>query len=407
MNVLIRNESDFICMLQSNPIERNPMPEITSQFQTVRSKTEHLCRLFSSDDHMLQADVFVSPPKWHLAHTSWFFEEMILKQYAQGYIEFNPVFTKLFNSYYETVGKRISRDKRHLISRPDLAEVHAYRQYVDAAVCQLIKESSNKTVKTLVELGLQHEQQHQELLVTDLKYSLFQNPILPEVTNQINLVAHENTALDWLKVEAGMHDIGHRTTDFCFDNELNPHRVFLEAFEVCSGLVTNGEYKEFIADGGYQNFRFWHDEGWAWVKENQLNAPLYWHETDGNWSQYTFDGPKPVEDAHVLAHISFFEAAAFAQWKGLRLLTEFEWEAASALFDWGQRWEWTNSAYLPYPGFKTSDDAVGEYNGKFMSNQMVLRGASAATAEGHSRKTYRNFFPTDARWQCTGIRLAK
>ncbi len=383
------------------------MTQLSERFRTIRNKTEGMCSLFSSDDHMLQADVFVSPPKWHLAHTTWFFEEMILKQYNSNYQVFDPTFPLLFNSYYETVGKRIARDRRHLISRPSLTEVHAYRSHVNQAIVALLNGGVSQEVETLIELGLQHEQQHQELLVTDLKYSLFQSPILPKVTHQIDLVQQQNTSSEWIAINEGMYEIGHEGDAFCFDNERNAHRVFLEPFEVCSGLVTNGEFKAFIADGGYQNFRFWHDEGWTWVKQNDLKHPLYWFEVDQQWFQYTYAGPKAINDNDVLAHISFFEAAAFAQWKGMRLLTEFEWEVASDRFDWGHRWEWTNSAYLPYPGFKTSDDAVGEYNGKFMSNQMVLRGASAATSEGHSRKTYRNFFPTDARWQCTGIRLAK
>lgn len=394
-------------MLQTNPIERNLMSEIISRFQKVRSQTEYLCSLFSPDDHMLQADVFVSPPKWHLAHTTWFFEEMILKPNLKGYKEFDAKFPKLFNSYYETIGKRIARDKRHLISRPSLEEVRAYRKYVNDAMIAFIERRVNAKISDLIELGLQHEQQHQELLVTDLKYSLFQNPTYPKVTNEINLIQHQNETNDWIKFDAGIAEVGYKGEDFCFDNELNAHRVFLEAFEIRSGLVTNGEYKEFIEDGGYQKFQFWHDEGWAWVKQNKLSHPLYWVKEDNLWKQYSYNGLQLIEDHDILAHISFFEAAAFAQWKGLRLPTEFEWEVASNAFQWGHRWEWTNSAYLAYPGFKTSEGAVGEYNGKFMINQMVLRGASAATAEGHSRNTYRNFFPTDARWQCTGIRLAK
>lgn len=383
------------------------MHDLHSRFNRIRTKTEALCNLFSADDHMLQADVFVSPPKWHLAHTTWFFEEMILKVSNSNYSEFDPQFPLLFNSYYETIGKRIARDKRHLISRPSLQEVHAYRSYVNKAMLDFISEGIWEEVAALIELGLQHEQQHQELLVTDLKYSLFQSPILPKVTDQIDLVRQSSVSDDWLKIEEGIYTVGYQGSGFCFDNELNAHRVFLEPFEVRSGLVTNEEFLEFVRDGGYKNFRHWHDEGWAWLKSNKLEHPLYWQENDGTWNQYTFSGLQALNPNDSVAHISFFEAAAFAQWKGMRLLTEFEWEVASDQFEWGTRWEWTNSAYLPYPGFKTNEGAVGEYNGKFMSNQMVLRGSSMATAQGHSRKSYRNFFPTDARWQCTGIRLAK
>ena len=383
------------------------MTELTSRFSSIRKRTEALCALFSPDDHMLQAAVFVSPPKWHLAHTTWFFEEMILKPKVATYQEFDPKFPLLFNSYYETIGKRIARDKRHLISRPSLEEVKNYREHVNKAICELVTHSVDDDTGHLIELGLQHEQQHQELLVTDLKYSLYQNPTYPAITSEIDLTGQKNVASGWIEMEEGIYPIGFSGEGFCFDNELGQHRVFLEKFEVRSDLVTNGEFKAFIAAGGYENFRFWHEEGWAWVKHNHVNKPLYWIEKDGEWYQYTYNGLQQVQDDQILAHISFFEAAAFATWKGLRLLTEFEWEAASKNLNWGQRWEWTNSAYLPYPGFVISDGAVGEYNGKFMINQMVLRGASMATADGHSRNTYRNFFPTDSQWQCTGIRLAR
>lgn len=394
-------------MLYENLTEQSTMTELSSRFMSIRSKTEELCGLFSPDDHMLQAAVFVSPPKWHLAHTTWFFEEMILKPKVATYQEFDPKFPTLFNSYYETIGKRIARDKRYLISRPSLEEVRQYRAHVNEAILELITHSVDDETADLLELGLQHEQQHQELLVTDLKYSLYQNPTYPEVTSEINLTEQQNDTSGWIEMEEGIYSIGHAGQGFCFDNELGSHRVFLEKFDIRSDLVTNGEFKEFISDGGYENFRHWHEEGWGWVKQNQIKSPLYWVELNGDWHQYTYRGLRKVQDDDILTHISFFEAAAFANWKGLRLPTEFEWEVASKNFNWGQRWEWTNSAYLPYPGFAISDGAVGEYNGKFMINQMVLRGASEATAKGHSRNTYRNFFPTDAQWQCTGIRLAR
>ncbi len=380
---------------------------VSARFESIRNYTEQLCSNFSDDDHMLQAEFFVSPPKWHLAHTTWFFEEMILKANLEGYEVFDEKFPILFNSYYETIGERIARDKRYLISRPSLKEVLEFRAHVNAAMKQLLETNATDHVLELTELGLQHEQQHQELLLTDLKYSLFQNPTYPEVTKNIDLVNQKNTEQGWLEMEEGIYQIGHADSEFCFDNELGAHRVFLEPFQLRKSLVTNGEYMAFIEAGGYQKFQFWHEEGWAWIRNNGLSKPLYWQKINNTWHQYTYNGLQPVDPDALLGHISFFEAAAFAHWVGMRLPTEFEWEAASDRFQWGDRWEWTNSAYLPYPGFKTSEGAVGEYNGKFMVNQMVLRGASSATSPGHSRKTYRNFFSTDARWQCTGIRLAK
>lgn len=376
-------------------------------FLNIRKRTEFLCSGLSEEDQMLQADYFVSPPKWHLAHTTWFFEEMILKPTVSEYREYDTQFPLLFNSYYETIGKRIARHQRHLISRPSLEEVNAYRKHVNASVCTVLNSGAEPEVVELIRLGLQHEQQHQELLATDIKYSLFHNPTYPSVTKEIDLVHQKNASNGWMHIPEGVYEIGHKGEGFCFDNELGIHRVFAEPFDISASLVTNGEFLEFIEDGGYEKFQFWHDEGWAWVKQNNLRAPLYWKQEETGWKQYTLQGMHSINPKDILAHVSYFEAAAFAQWKGMRLPTEFEWEIASEQLHWGQRWEWTNSAYLPYPGFKTSEGAVGEYNGKFMINQMVLRGASVATSPGHSRKTYRNFFPTDARWQCTGIRLAK
>lgn len=387
--------------------ENTSITDFSKRFETIRNYTEHLCSNFSEDDHMLQADFFVSPPKWHLAHTTWFFEEMILKSNGKNYEIFDETFSLLFNSYYETIGKRIARDKRHLISRPSLKEALAFRSHVNSGMKQLIENGASKELLELAELGLQHEHQHQELLLTDLKYSLYQSPMYPNVSKTIDLVGQKNTEAGWLEVEEGIYEIGHTGKEFCFDNELGQHRVFLEPFQFRKSLVTNGEFIEFMESGGYEQFKHWHDEGWAWIQGNEIAKPLYWQKVNDVWHQYTYNGLRPVNPEEILTHISFFEAAAFAQWKGMRLPTEFEWEAASNHFHWGDRWEWTNSAYLAYPGFKTSEGAVGEYNGKFMINQMVLRGASKATSQSHSRKTYRNFFPTDARWQCTGIRLAK
>ena len=271
----------------------------------------------------------------------------------------------------------------------------------------LLEELTDPEVLALVELGLHHEQQHQELLITDIKYILGHNPLFPVYREGQNMVNARNTETGFLTIPEGIYDIGHHGEGFCFDNELGRHKVFLHEFEIAKGLVTNGGYIEFMEAGGYQDFNLWLDEGWSWVNENHISAPMYWHLIDGVWHYFTLNGLQKVDPEAILSHISFFEAAAFAQWKGMRLLTEFEWEIASANLDWGQRWEWTNSAYLPYPGFSKAPGAVGEYNGKFMINQMVLRGASVATSPGHARKTYRNFFHAHERWQYTGIRLAQ
>ena len=271
----------------------------------------------------------------------------------------------------------------------------------------LLATAISEELRQLVVLGINHEQQHQELLITDLKYAFSLNPINPVYDTHSNLVeAHTNTS-GWLPFSEGIYEIGHRGNGFSFDNELGRHKVYIHDFEISKALVTNGEFIEFIAAGGYENFNYWLDEGWSWVQNEKIMCPLYWQSIDEKWFYYTLAGLKEVDTNAILAHVSYFEAAAFASWKGCRLPTEFEWEIASPKIDWGNRWEWTSSAYAPYPGFKIATGAVGEYNGKFMVNQMVLRGSSVATSEGHSRATYRNFFQTPTRWQFTGIRLTK
>jgi len=274
---------------------------------------------------------------------------------------------------------------------------------------ELLQKNLSKELEELIILGLNHEQQHQELLATDIKYILGNNPLFPAYKNEVdankNSLVKEKT--DFIKIDKGIYKIGFEGDGFCFDNELNRHEVLLQDFSISNNLVTNGEFMEFMNAGGYKNFNYWHSEGWEWVKTNQINAPLYWHLIDDEWYNYTLQGLQKVDVNDVLCHVSFFEAWAYASWKGMRLPTEFEWEVAAQQFDWGLRWEWTESAYLPYPGFTKAPGAIGEYNGKFMVNQKVLRGASEVTPEGHSRITYRNFFPTNLRWQYTGIRLAQ
>jgi len=360
------------------------------------------------EDHVVQVAIFASPAKWHLAHTTWFFETFILKVHAPAYKEFHKDFNFLFNSYYNNAGDRVFRANRGNMTRPGVEEIYNYRTYVDEAMLYLIANNNDDNLKELITLGIHHEQQHQELLLTDIKYMLGHNPLFPVYAADTSLLAkEENEASGFHAVKEGVYEIGFQETGFSYDNELGVHKVYLHDFEISKALVTNEEYIQFIEDGGYSNFNFWLDEGWSWVEANEINAPLYWHKIKGEWHYFTLAGLQKVAPKSMVKHISFYEASAFAEWKGMRLPTEFEWEVAADKLNWGQRWEWTNSAYLPYPNFSKAEGAIGEYNGKFMINQMVLRGASIATSPNHSRKTYRNFFNTDARWQFTGIRLAK
>ena len=382
--------------------------DLAGYYSSVRAYTERLCEPLEIEDYVPQPIVDISPVKWNIAHTTWFFEEMLLKKFDPDYRVFDPNFGFLFNSYYNSIGERTPRDQRGALSRPTVARVFEYRKYVDDKMLQLFSGSPSNDVRELVILGLNHEQQHQELLLTDLKYTFSLNPLYPAYKEDyapIEIV--DGTWEELAEIEAGSFEIGYDGDGFCFDNELARHRVLLEDFAIQKRLVINREYLEFIEDGGYRTATLWHSDGWDWVNANRISTPLYWIERDGELFNYTLAGLRKMWPNAPVCHISFYEAAAFAEWKGMRLPSEFEWEAANEKFNWGLRWEWTNSAYLPYPGFKKSPGAVGEYNGKFMINQMVLRGASVATPPGHSRPTYRNFFQPHLRWQFTGIRLAK
>lgn len=380
-------------------------------YSKVRSYTEELCEPLEIEDYIPQPIEDVSPPRWNIAHTTWFFEEMILKKFVSGYEVFDENFSFLFNSYYNSVGDRTLRDHRGDLSRPTVNKIFAYRKYIDEKMREFLKGDLSDEAKELVILGLNHEQQHQELFLTDLKYTFSCNPLYPVYRDDFALVEKgkiiESESNHFIEINSGNYDIGFQGDGFHFDNELGRHTVFLHDFSVCKNLVSNRELIEFIEDGGYKNHLLWHAEGLDWVRNNEIKAPLYWQKKDGVWLNYTLAGLREVKLDAPVAHVSFYEAAAFAEWKKMRLPTEFEWEIASEKFDWGLRWEWTNSAYLPYPNFTKPDGAVGEYNGKFMINQMVLRGASVATPDGHSRKTYRNFFHPHLRWQFTGIRLVK
>ena len=381
--------------------------QLLHQFKKTRDYSVAICATLAIEDYISQPVDFASPPKWHLAHTTWFFEEMILKKYLKDYFVFNENFSFLFNSYYQTIGERAVRYHRGTMTRPLVAEVYDYRNYVDQHIIKLLENNISFDVEQFMILGIHHEQQHQELLITDLKHTFSFNPLNPIYQKDFNLTEDKNADEGWLKMSEGIYEIGHNGEGFCFDNELGRHKVYLHHYEISKTLVTNGDYITFMEAQGYENFNFWLDEGWSWVCENKINAPLYWQKIDGIWHYYTLSGLKVVDKDAMLCHVSFYEAQAFATWMGLRLPTEFEWEAAAEKFNWGKRWEWTYSAYLPYPNFKIAAGAVGEYNGKFMINKMVLRGSSVATSVGYKRKTYRNFFHPKDRWQYTGIRLAK
>jgi ergothioneine biosynthesis protein EgtB len=397
--------------MQAGPSQVSPAKDLVEYYREVRSNTEKLCEPLEIEDYIPQPIVDVSPPKWNIAHTTWFFEEMILKNFVPDYEVFDPDFGFLFNSYYNSVGERTARDHRGDLSRPTVKRVFEFRKYIDEKMAELLSghtAAPNPQLDDLVILGLNHEQQHQELFLTDLKYTFGVNPLFPvyrEGYAPEEMAEHDGQSL--IGVKGGTYEIGHAGEGFCFDNELARHKVNLNDFEISGKLITNLEFLEFVNDGGYHDHRLWHSDGWEWVNQNAVNAPLYWHHRDSEWFHFTLGGLRKLRLDAPVCHISYYEAAAFAEWREMRLPTEFEWEAASDKFDWGLRWEWTNSAYLPYPGFQKAAGAVGEYNGKFMINQMVLRGASVATSEGHSRPTYRNFFEPSLRWQFTGIRLAR
>jgi ergothioneine biosynthesis protein EgtB len=380
-----------------------PSHTLAKAYRAVRAYTEALAAPLSAEDCAIQSMPDASPVKWHLAHTSWFFETVILSR-RSGYKPFDPRFAFLFNSYYEALGPRHPRPRRGLLTRPGLEEIIAWRAHVDAAMMEACAEDD---LRDLILLGLNHEQQHQELILTDLKHAFFCNPLLPAYRTEA-AAPRLSQRLEWREHPGGVVAIGHDGADFAFDNESPRHQVLLRPFRIAARAVSNGEYQAFIADGGYRRPEFWLSDGWSRVRDENWEAPLYWlKDDDGSESIFTLSGAHALDPHAPVEHVSFYEAAAYAAWAGARLPTEFEWEAAAGSFDHGEVWEWTRSSYDPYPGFQAFEGVAAEYNGKFMVGQLVLRGGSSATPPGHVRVSYRNFFPPDARWQFSGIRLAE
>jgi len=410
-------------------------PRPAERYAQIRHESERLCEPLETEDYVIQTMPDVSPPKWHLAHTSWFFETFILCRFVPRYASFDPAYDHLFNSYYLTHGQPHPRPQRGLLSRPTVQQILHYRAAVDEQMLRLIGEAPEAQwplLDDLVELGLNHEQQHQELLLTDIKHILGHNPLRPIYRPQPDRRTQQASPLRWVGYGEAIREIGHQGDDFAFDNEGPRHRVFVQAFSLASRLTTNAEYLEFVDDGGYRNPALWLSDGWAMLQSAGWEAPLYWERRGDCWWHYTLAGLRPVDPTAPVVHVSFYEADAFARWAGKRLPTEAEWEVAAngisidgnlreqghlhpvaakhgvpePLQVYGDVWEWTASAYTPYPGYRPPSGAIGEYNGKFMSGQMVLRGGSCVTPRDHLRPTYRNFFYPKDRWQFSGVRLA-
>jgi ergothioneine biosynthesis protein EgtB len=412
-----------------------PCGEHGARYLSIRQASAALAAPLSAEDCAIQSMPDASPVKWHLAHATWFFETFVLVPHLRGYRPFEPAYRVLFNSYYNTVGDRHPRPERGMLSRPGLDEIFAYRHHVDTAMLALLQDELSPELAALTELGLHHEQQHQELILTDVKHLLSRNPLKPAYRKLWPLTQIRAREPRWIAFAGGLHEIGHSGDAFCFDNETPRHRVWLEPFRIASHPVTHGDFVDFIDDGGYRRPELWLAAGWEAVTARGWQAPQYWERRDGAWQVFTLHGEVPVDRNAPVCHVSFFEAEAFARWADARLPTEAEWEVAArdtprggnfvesgalhplALREapadgmlaqaFGDVWEWTRSDYAPYPGFKPAAGAVGEYNGKFMSGQYVLRGGSCVTPSTHIRATYRNFFPPDARWQFSGLRLAR
>jgi ergothioneine biosynthesis protein EgtB len=387
--------------------------DLAEAFLAVRNETERRAAALSPEDQLIQSMPDASPAKWHRAHTTWFFEQFLLAEHSAGYSPYHPDYAFLFNSYYVSAGPRHARHRRGDLTRPSADEITAYRRHVDAAAVKFFREAPSEklaAIAPLVEVGLNHEQQHQELMWTDILHAFAQNPLCPAYDPAWRFPATTGVGEEWIDLNEGIHSVGHASDSFHFDNEKPAHRALVGPVRLARNLVTNAEWLAFMADGGYTTPTLWLMDGFAAVTAEQWQAPGHWREIDGQWHVMTLAGLKPVDPKSPVCHVSYYEADAFARWRGKHLPNEMEWEVASRaslLNDaFGIVWQWTRSAYAPYPGYRAAEGALGEYNGKFMINQLVLRGSSLATPEGHSRVTYRNFFYPHHRWQFTGLRLA-
>jgi len=442
MNTLVeaspKNSSSSFAIDRMNKSIASAKSELGRRFRRVRSFSEKLCETLEPEDCVIQTMPEASPTKWHVAHTTWFFETFVLKRFCPDYDTLHPQYNFLFNSYYNAVGPFYSRPHRGLLSRPTVKEAFRYRSDIDLLVSELIESADEPLLQKLepiITLGLHHEQQHQELMLTDIKHVFWQNPLRPTFRDRPTVKKSPVPPMEWLNFQEGLYLIGHNGPEFSFDNESPRHRVFVPSFSLGSRLVTNAEYLEFIQDGGYRRPELWLSIGWNTVNERRWTSPLYWEKRDDKWFTMTLGGMTEWFPQEPVCHVSLFEADAYARWSGARLPTEQEWETASSglplkgnfvesdLFHvlpltspespdkpaqmFGDVWEWTQSSYSAYPGYAPAAGALGEYNGKFMCNQYVLRGGSCATSQSHIRRTYRNFFPPDAQWQFMGIRLAK
>lgn len=414
----------------------SPTIDLMDRYLRIRQQTEKLCEPLQIEDYVIQTAPFASPAKWHLAHTAWFFETLVLKPFMASYKEYHPTYAQIFNSYYDTIGQYHPRPERGLLARPTVAEVYAFRNAIDEQLLAVLQDESHPHRQDILfrtELGLNHEQQHQELLLTDIKYNFAYNPLKPAYRDLKLSDVFQSSALQWVNFSGGLIEIGNSNRQFCYDNETPRHKVYVEDFSLASRPVNNAEFMAFIADKAYQQADLWLSDAWPIVREQNWQAPLYWQLQGDTWYYMTLGGLKPVDPDAPVAHVSFYEAAAYARWAEKRLPTEAEWEFAAAkqtiegnfvdddilqpcacVTDkeplqqmFGDVWEWTQSPYMAYPGYRQAHGPLGEYNGKFMSNQMVLRGGSCFTPHDHIRSSYRNFFYPHERWQVSGFRLAE